>query len=299
MNTKNLFWRFIKIILIRLDITKQGLVLFLTKLENNGGLIVREIHGSKMYLDPNDEGISRDLLFDRTREEKSTKEFKNILKKGMSIVDIGANIGYYVLMESKIIGNKGMVYAIEPVPKNIEMLKKSVALNDYKNIKISQKALGDKDGEVNFYLSDKSNLGGIVKSKHTGDSEVIKVELTTLDNYLKGKGKIDFVRMDTEGSEYEILNGMKQILKTKNLGLFIEIHQMYLGMEKTIEILELLKKNGFNECILIRELTPKLRWVSRFVPEKVLPKHEYRKTTIDKLINNIPDYSTFQFFAQK
>ena len=85
-----------------------------------------------MYLDPKDRGISRTLLLFGERELDHKLILERIVKKNMKIFDIGANIGYYVLMESNLIGEKGKILAIEPVDKNIKLLRKNLKLNNNK-----------------------------------------------------------------------------------------------------------------------------------------------------------------------
>ena len=96
------------------------------------GYVEKEINGSRMYLDPTDKGLSIDLLVDGIREPYITEVTKRELKQGQTVVDIGANIGYYALLEARQVGPTGRVYAIEPVPENFATLNKNVRLNQYR-----------------------------------------------------------------------------------------------------------------------------------------------------------------------
>ena len=96
-----------------------------------------------MYLDPKDRGISRTLLLFGERELDHKLILERIVKKNMKIFDIGANIGYYVLMESNLIGEKGKILAIEPVDKNIKLLRKNLKLNNNKITKTVQIAISN------------------------------------------------------------------------------------------------------------------------------------------------------------
>jgi len=183
--------------------------------------VIKEIQNSKMLLNLNDKGISRDLYQFGIRERASTEKMKTILKKNQVVVDIGANIGYYVLIEANM-GAK--VYAIEPVPDNYNSLKKNIELNGYKNIKTYNIAIGNKIGKQTMYLSEKSNL----HSMNAKEGKPIQVDIMTLDKFLSDKEIPDIVRMDVEGYEYEIIKGMKGTLKKMKSGswLFIEIHKL-------------------------------------------------------------------------
>ncbi|MFC1928297.1 FkbM family methyltransferase [Chloroflexota bacterium] len=163
-------------------------------------------------------------------EPQCTKVVMEWLKEGMTVVDIGANVGYYALLEAKIVGDKGMVYAIEPAPNNLEGLGKNVTINSLSNVEIYPLAVGDKSGKGELYLSVSSNLHNMLgtidksgpRSSYTG---VVEVETTTLDDFLKDKRQPDLVRMDVEGYEYFIIKGMQRTLnQNRNIRLYIEIH---------------------------------------------------------------------------
>ena len=83
------------------------------------------VNGYKMSLLPNDDGISTELALFNIHEPLNTQLIAKNLNKGMICFDIGANIGYYTLLESKIIGDSGKIIAIEPSPLNFQQLKKN------------------------------------------------------------------------------------------------------------------------------------------------------------------------------
>ena len=219
-------------------------------------IIIRNIQGSKMYLNLNDLGLSKHLFFYGIREPECTKIMQKILKKGMNIVDIGANIGYYALMEAKEVGKRGKIYAIEPFPPNFELLKKNIELNGYKNIEIFNIAISDKPGKAKMYISDKHNLCNMMESNI---SEFIEVPTITLDDFLKNKKMPDLIRMDIEGFEYYAIDGMEKTLKKcRKCNIFIEVHpfQMY---EKNLDYKKPLKKLfkiGFKPTYIIKEYGP-------------------------------------------
>jgi|GEM_PF-2158409 len=203
------------------------------------------IHKNKMLLSLDDPGISRELMLRRTREPISTKTIKGILKKGDVVLDIGANIGYYALIEARLVGESGKVYACEPVPQSFDTLKKNVELNRFNNIELFNTAIGDINGELNMYLSAKSNIASMLenKSHNTGS---IKVRAMTGDDFLKNKKTPNILRMDVEGYEFQIIKGMAQTLKKDTLrDIFIEMHFLILPKEKYAYILNTLKQNGF------------------------------------------------------
>ena len=106
-----------------------------------------------MFLDSDDRGISRGLILFGEREIDQKIIIEKSLHPGMCIYDIGANIGYYVIMENKIINKKGKIIAIEPSKKNIKLLKKNLKLNNIsrKNVVIINSAISDFIGKKIFY----------------------------------------------------------------------------------------------------------------------------------------------------
>ena len=86
------------------------------------------------------------MLFGK-REVEHRIMLQEIVKEGSRIFDIGANIGYYAIMEAQMVGKKGEVIAIEPSPSNVNLLEKNVALNDQQNIRIVSAAVSDAFGK--------------------------------------------------------------------------------------------------------------------------------------------------------
>lgn len=219
------------------------------------GEIIKDIQGNKMILDLKDRGISRELALYGVHEKASTEQIKKLLTPGMKIVEIGANIGYYVLIEAKLVGKKGYIYAFEPSPYNFNLLKRNINLNNYRNIEIHQKAIGSQNEKAKFYIANRSNLSGFIKRENmkymykNDGSDIIEVDVVKLDDFLKEK-KIDLIRMDIEGFEKEALNGMKVVLNSKNSPkyLFIEIHSKLLHKKNSSgkEIIRYLERFGYS-----------------------------------------------------
>jgi FkbM family methyltransferase len=219
---------------------------FLSYLSNKGE-IIKDIQGNNMILSLKDFGISRELALHGFHEKSSTEQIKKMLKSGMKIVEVGANIGYYTLIEAKLIGKDGFIYAFEPSPRNFEFLKRNIILNKYKNIEIYQKAIGSENGTSKFFVANRSNLSSLIKREDWAglynDNNGIDVEVIKLDEFLKDK-KVDLIRMDIEGYELEVLKGLRYTLNSYNAPqyFFIEVHS------------ELLYKQGYSAGEIIKYL---------------------------------------------
>ncbi len=213
------------------------------------GKIMKKVQGSKMLLDLNDLGIGRELALYGVHEKNSTEEVKRVIKPGMKILELGANIGYYALIETKLAGPTGHLYAVEPSPYNFDLLKRNLDLNNIRNADLHQAAFGEKRGKVKFYMYDRSNLSSFIKREDMGmETTEIDVDMITLDDFLKLK-TADFIRMDVEGYELEILKGATQVLSSdsKPKYFFIEVHSDLLHKKNSSgrEIIELLAKYGY------------------------------------------------------
>jgi len=188
----------------------------------------RRIHGNHMYLRARDKGVSRALAIFGTREVLETEIFSRELAEGMTIVDLGANIGYYTLLAASRVGARGMVYAIEPFPDNFALLQRNIALNQHGAIvQAFQLAISDSIGTAPMYLGQADNLHTLVDSGqgHGTASPTIRVQTLTLDAFLVGKRPIDFLRMDIEGGECHVFDGMEEILKGPTPPrIFFEVH---------------------------------------------------------------------------
>ncbi len=213
------------------------------------GKIMKKIQGSKMLLDLNDLGISRELALYGVHEKNSTAEVKRIITPGMRILEVGANVGYYALLETKLAGPSGRLYAIEPSPYNFETLKKNIAYNEIRNAYLHQAAFGEKNSKTIFYVYDKSNLSSFIKRDDMGmECTEVEVDVITLDDFLSNK-EVDFIRMDVEGYEKEILKGSEKALAEgrRPKYFFIEVHSELLHKKGSSarEIVEFLQSHGY------------------------------------------------------
>ncbi|MFH1462585.1 MAG: FkbM family methyltransferase [bacterium] len=180
------------------------------------------INGHKMYVASQDMGVSGHLISQGIHEKYETELLKKIIKPGMTVVDIGANIGYYTLIMASLAGKKGKVYAFEPSPDNHCLLIKNIKINNYNNIIPVQKALADKIGKVKLFTSQTvfSSLS-LAEENVPEKAGWVRVEATTLDKFFP-KEKIGFIKMDVEGAEGLVAEGGDRVLKNNNLKIAME-----------------------------------------------------------------------------
>lgn len=192
--------------------------------------IKRSIFNYKMYLDVKDAGISRSLLLHAERELDHKKMLEDIVQPGMTIFDIGANIGYYVLMEKKLLRGKGNVIAIEPSPMNTDLLKRNLILNAVTDVPVYTMAISNKIEKKPFYLAKQTNLNTF-HATGTGvthlSGKVIDVDTQTVPSLAKSINTTpDLIRMDVEGHEVEVIDGMLDAIEKGEMrpGIIFETH---------------------------------------------------------------------------
>jgi len=198
------------------------------------------IRGVPMYLIKEDPGISSVLKRRGVHEPWLVQTLEQTLKKDMVGLDIGANLGFFAILEA---GLCRKVYAIEPVPENYKALVKTVYYNRINNIDASPIALGNKNGTNKMLVTKQSNWGTLVKEENGSDfyrsffgehkTGEIEVKEMTLDAWMQliVPKSIDFIRMDVEGYEHEIIEGGTKTLAKMEEGslLFIEWHNLELN----------------------------------------------------------------------
>ena len=152
-----------------------------------------------------------DEFMDPPTSEREIREKYFTVKPGDVVVDVGASFGNYTL-DGCLHGAK--VYAFEPVPSRYEILARNVELNNLDNCSLSNLGLWSKSGEISLedYAPHADWRG--------------KFKVTTLDEFVESNGirRIDFIKIDTEGAEFEILNGCVNSMRRFRPKLLVEVH---------------------------------------------------------------------------
>lgn len=176
-------------------------------------------------------------------------------KEGDIVVDIGAHMGRYTIPSAKSVGVSGKVIAVEAHPYNFGILQHNLKLNNLTNVSTLNSAVYSKKANLKLYLPDEdlgytmhhSVMTNYLSTKYNNEIErkYIEVEADTLDNLLKSSGitTVNWIKIDVEGAEYEVLMGAREILSTnKPISILVEVH----GKETYGPTIELLRSNNFN-----------------------------------------------------
>lgn len=195
-------------------------------------------------------------------EEATTSIFKQFLKKGDIVIDIGAHVGYYTLIAARRVGPTGKVYAFEPDPTNYAILQKNIKLNGYHNIIPVRKAIADRTAQMSLFLSNKDSMAHSLYCDSFVDEKSVDIETTTLDEFIPSGeySSISMIKMDIEGSEPKALEGMQHLAaESRSLKLIVEfLPQRLISAGVTPqEFLNKLAAMGFRIRSVMHEKVPK------------------------------------------
>lgn len=171
------------------------------------------VYGHRMRLDPNDTVVSRHLEQFGCFEPLETAVVRQAVRPGDIVLDIGANIGYYTLQFSDLVGPNGHVYAFEPDPRNYEILQQNIAQNGCRNVTMVQAAAYASTGSMRLFLNAENH--GDHRVWHSGPArESLEVPMVAIDDYLAGRNvhAVDFVKIDVQGAEAAVMQGMLGVL---------------------------------------------------------------------------------------
>lgn len=174
------------------------------------------------------EGIKneKDKTYESEISEKLILELSK--KKCPSLIDIGANIGLITInVISKIPNVK--VFAFEPGPHQNALLKKTIKKNNLeKNVRLFDTALSYQEGYSNFFIHHTKHASGdgLIDTGRAGNSEIIKIQTTTLDMWWKinNNPPVDAIKIDVEGAELWILKGAEQLIKSLTPFIIMEFY---------------------------------------------------------------------------
>lgn len=176
---------------------------------------------------------------------------QKLIKPGMVFFDIGAHVGQYTLVASRLVGDAGEVHSFEPDPETFQFLERNVRMNNLRNAHLNRLALSDKEGTRYLYLAPVSNLGdnSLAPPKRYAGHRC-EVRCTTVDHYLQAGNVrgVDFVKIDVEGAELLFLKGAERLLALGGRPLIVmefeEPRQTAFGNSCT-QLADALKSKGY------------------------------------------------------
>lgn len=235
-------------------------------------LLERRLFGLQLSVDVARGNPQRLLYLEGERFVSEGAVVRRLLQPGMYAVDVGANIGYYLLLLESAIGPGGSVVCFEPEPDNVRELERNIGLNGLANVRVLAAAAGAEDGIVSLRV-------GINAAIVAGGGD-LTVPLLRLDSALTGP--VDFLKIDVEGWEGHVLAGARRLLRQYRPALWVEIHPGFLAPPYTVEdildemrqvhdrveLLEIAPQRSFMEKVRARYLGRAVRRISD--PEALL-----------------------------
>ncbi len=203
-----------------------------------GSACVIEVEGVRpfrMFLNPESLVMTPFILRERIWEAQESKLAVRSLREGDVAVDLGANVGYYTLLAGKLVGDAGRVYAFEPDPVNFALLERNVRLNGLRNVVLEQRAASNANGDALLFANPRFRGDSRLYDVPAGEPiatllgideprETVEVKTIRLDDYFTGRETaIDFIKIDTQGAEAVILEGMREtLLRSTDLVMALE-----------------------------------------------------------------------------
>jgi FkbM family methyltransferase len=176
---------------------------------------------------------------------------QQLLKPGMTFVDVGAHVGQYSLLASGLVGREGTVHSFEPEPETFALLQHNVLINGLHNVQPIRCALGESFKDVELYVARPDNIGQTSLRQPNNFSGVqIKVQCRTLDDYAEehGMDRINLIKIDVEGAEFDMLLGARGVLsRNPKPHIIIEFWEEFLQAygSSCAQVAEFLQGSGY------------------------------------------------------
>ena len=179
-------------------------------------------------------------------EPGETRLLEKLVTRKSSVVDVGANIGWFTLCSAT---KARVVHAFEPEPTNFHFLQLSVARNKFRNVQLHAHAIGEREGLATLFLADGSNKGTHSTVWRVGAQELV-VPMETLDRLFPSE-TIDVLKIDVEGGEPEVLSGARRMINEKRVRQIImewnpEVWKGRLNLLQSFDAWELDAKTPFS-----------------------------------------------------
>ncbi len=158
--------------------------------------------------------LEREIILTGNHEPETIQAFAALLAPGMTVIDLGANIGQYTLVAARRVGPRGRVYAFEPTPSLAEHARRNLELNGLDNATVHSVAVSDAPGRVTLHIIEagEPNMNSIVNG--CSDPKGLEVPTVTLDGFAADQSlrAVDVIKMDIEGAELQALRGADTLL---------------------------------------------------------------------------------------
>ncbi len=187
-------------------------------------ILCRVLGRYKMYVDSNDVGLAPHLMLDGYWEMHVTEAILGFVRSGMTVVDVGANQGYFTMLLADLVGPSGHVFAAEPNPHMMGLLQKSILLNGFgtRVVPIAHALSRNSGDTVTLHVPKDLPQNGSIMWNGNETSNPVVIDTLSLDDLI-GDGPVDFIKIDVEGAEEAVWDGMTRIIaRDRTLSIILE-----------------------------------------------------------------------------
>lgn len=235
--------------------------------------------------------IERILLYTHAYDEKTLLCLMRVVSQGDVCIDVGANIGAIALSLAYRVGEKGRVYAFEPGPTLCARLQNNVEATRLPNVEVFQNGLGRKQEILFWQMEEGENAGNAIISRTATPTQC---RVYTLDGFLKSRGvtRIDFIKIDVEGMELDVVEGAREVIRQHTPILLVEtrVTEGPLG-ESIITLLQVLSEEGYEFWDIdvaqseLQRCSPEFNFVPcdrLAMPQNTLCVHVSKRSMLDR-----------------
>ena len=161
-------------------------------------------------------------------ESHVTAALTRLAQPGMVACDVGSHLGYFALVLARLVGHSGRVYAFEPLPRHVKLLRSTLARNRLAQVTVVAQAVGGQTGLAALEEWANDAMNRVVPSATGWGMRTIPVPLTTLDDWAtrtEGLDRLDLIKLDVEGQELAALQGAAGLLRRYRPAIVCELHR--------------------------------------------------------------------------
>jgi len=202
------------------SLAKSCIVLVLGRESKPRRILTGLASGYRIHVSPA-EKLSYLLGTDELYLQKAIRQY---VAPGDTVYDVGANVGYVSLSLAKRVGPRGRVVAFEPIPQNIAAFRNNIEINGINNVQLLEVAASDRDGEAVIRLAENPSTASLVWHRNDPSATALSIRTVSIDE-LVNAGELacpKFVKIDVEGAEGSVLQGMRRTIAAARPVLFVE-----------------------------------------------------------------------------
>ena len=174
-------------------------------------VLLRTLQGFRLYVQASDLAVGQHIVDGGCYEPHVTAAFRRMIRPGMNVLDVGANIGYFTMLAASL--TQGMVMAIEPNAGNMRLLEASRRINGFTQVTPVQAAAASELGLLVLHSAHSNGTTSVPAADLPGLLDAVTVAGLRIDDLLPAGRNIDFIKIDVEGAEFNALLGAADLIR--------------------------------------------------------------------------------------